>query len=204
MKKDIQKNDNTKRKNKSGASITIISSLSYLVLGFIMIFMPNIIGNALSYVLGIVLTVYGLFNIISFFLNKDDNMYMELVVGVIATAFGIFTLFSPGIIAEIIFVIIGIIIIIDSLMDVKNSFQLKALGMKKWWICLIVSIVVIILGLCTIFLADSIRNFLIIILGIMMIYEGVSGLVIIGLMSHYARKFGKDKNMIEVEATDKE
>lgn len=203
MKKEIQKSENlNKKKNKSGTNITIISSLAYLVLGFIMIFMPHTIGNTLSYVLGIVLTIYGLFNIISYFLGKEENLYMELTVGIIATAFGIFTLFSPGIISKIIFVIIGIIIIIDSLMDVKNSIQLKALGMKKWWICLLVSVAVIILGLCTIFFADFFRDFLIIILGIIMIYEGVSGLVIIGLMGHYSKKFGKDKQMINVEATD--
>lgn len=198
------KNKINKTENKSGANFTIISSLAYLVLGFIMIFMPNTVGNSLSYVLGIILTIYGLFNIISFFTNRDENKYMEITVGVIATAFGIFTLFSPGIIAKIIFVIFGILIVIDSLMDAKNSFQLRALGMKKWWICLLVSALVIILGLCTIFLADFFREFLIIILGIIMIYEGISGLVIIGLMGHYSKKFGRNnKQMINVEATDK-
>ncbi len=204
MKKEIKKSENHERiKNKSGANVTIISSLAYLVLGFIMIFMPDTVGNTLSYVLGIVLTVYGLFNIISYFLGKEQNLYMELTVGIIATAFGIFTLFSPGVIAKIIFVIFGIIIIIDSLLDVKHSIQLKALGMKKWWICLLVSVAIIIIGLSTIFFADFFRDFLIFILGIIMIYEGVSGLVMIGLMSHYAKKFGNDKKMINVEAIDK-
>ena len=169
-----------------------------------MIFMPDTVGNTLSYVLGIVLTIYGLFNIISFFTNKEENKYLELIIGIVATAFGIFTLFSPGIIAKIIFVIFGIIIVLDSLMDVKNSFQLKALGMKKWWVCFLVSIAVIILGLCTIFLSGFFRDFLIIIIGIIMIYEGVSGLVIIGLMGHYAKKVNKNNQIITVDAVDRD
>lgn len=192
------------KKSMNGTNFTIISSLSYLVLGFIMIFMPDTVGNTLSYVLGIVLTIYGLFNIISFFTNKEENKYLELIIGIIATAFGIFTLFSPGIIAKIIFVIFGIIIVLDSLMDVKNSFQLKALGMKKWWVCFLVSIAVIILGLCTIFLSGFFRDFLIIIIGIIMIYEGVSGLVIIGLMGHYAKKVNKNNQIITVDAVDRD
>ena len=191
------------KKGMNGTNFTIISSLSYLVLGFIMIFMPDTVGNTLSYLLGIVLTIYGLFNIITFFTTKEENKYMELIIGVIATGFGIFTLFTPGIIAKIIFVIFGIIIVLDSLMDVKNSFQLKALGMKKWWICLLVSIAIILLGLCTIFFSGFFRDFLIMIIGIIMIYEGISGLVIIALMSHYAKKFNKNKQIINVEATDK-
>lgn len=192
------------KKSMNGTNFTIISSLSYLVLGFIMIFMPDTVGNTLSYVLGIVLTIYGLFNIISFFTNKEENKYLELIIGIVATAFGIFTLFSPGIIAKIIFVIFGIIIVLDSLMDVKNSFQLKALGMKKWWVCFLVSIAVIILGLCTIFLSGFFRDFLIIIIGIIMIYEGVSGLVIIGLMGHYAKKVYKNNQIITVDAVDRD
>ena len=192
------------KKSMNGTNFTIISSLSYLVLGFIMIFMPDTVGNTLSYVLGIVLTIYGLFNIISFFTNKEENKYLELIIGIIATAFGIFTLFSPGIIAKIIFVIFGIIIVLDSLMDVKNSFQLKALGMKKWWVCFLVSIAVIILGLCTIFLSGFFRDFLIIIIGIIMVYEGVSGLVIIGLMGHYAKKVNKNNQIITVDAVDRD
>ena len=192
------------KKSMNGTNFTIISSLSYLVLGFIMIFMPDTVGNTLSYVLGIVLTIYGLFNIISFFTNKEENKYLELIIGIIATAFGIFTLFSPGIIAKIIFVFFGIIIVLDSLMDVKNSFQLKALGMKKWWVCFLVSIAVIILGLCTIFLSGFFRDFLIIIIGIIIIYEGVSGLVIIGLMGHYAKKVNKNNQIITVDAVDRD
>lgn len=197
-----EKKRSSEHKDKNTASFVIISSLAYLVLGFIMIIFPTKISSVLCYTLGIVLTIYGLFNIISFFVNKEAKMYLELIVGIIATAFGIFTLFSPKIIVDIIFVAIGIVIILDSLMDIKHSFQLKALGMKRWWICLIVSVAIILLGLSTIFFPTFFGNFLIILLGIIMIYEGISGLSITGLISHYAKNFGNDKKMIEAEATD--
>ncbi|MEE1318559.1 MAG: DUF308 domain-containing protein [Ruminococcus sp.] len=197
-----EKKRSSEHKDKNTASFVIISSLAYLVLGFIMIIFPTKISSVLCYTLGIVLTISGLFNIISFFVDKEAKMYLELIVGIIATAFGIFTLFSPKIIVDIIFVAIGIVIILDSLMDIKHSFQLKALGMKRWWICLIVSVAIILLGLSTIFFPTFFGNFLIILLGIIMIYEGISGLSITGLISHYAKNFGNDKKMIEAEATD--
>ncbi|MGN1432302.1 MAG: HdeD family acid-resistance protein [Ruminococcus sp.] len=201
MDKKSTRKKNIFNKEKSAASTAIIASLAYMVLGFIMMLFPESIRDVLCYTLGIVLTVYGLFNIISFFINKEFGLYFELIVGVLATAFGIFTLFSPSIIVNIIFVTIGIIIIIDSLMDIKHSFQLKALGMKYWWICTAVSVSVIILGLCTIFFPSFFGEFLIFLLGIIMIYEGISGLSIIGLFSHYSKK-RKDNKMIDVDATD--
>lgn len=201
MDKKSTRKKNIFNKEKSAASTAIIASLAYMVLGFIMMLFPESIRDVLCYTLGIVLTVYGLFNIISFFINKEFGLYFELIVGVLATAFGIFTLFSPSIIVNIIFVTIGIIIIIDSLMDIKHSFQLKALGMKYWWICTAVSVSVIILGLCTIFFPSFFGEFLIFLLGIIMIYEGISGLSIIGLFSHYSKR-RKDNKMIDVDATD--
>lgn len=87
--------------------------------------------DVLCYALGGAMTVYGLFNIISFFVDREGGMYFELVIGVISTGFGIFALFSPTSIAAIINIPIGIIIIVDSIMDMKHSLTLRSLGMKN-------------------------------------------------------------------------
>lgn len=194
---------NTNNKKKSRFSTIIISSLAYLVLGFIMVIFPSTIGTALCLILGIALTVYGLFNTISFFISRESNLYVELIIGVLSTAFGVFTLISPDIIKNIVFSIIGIVIIIDSLMDIKHAFQLKALGMKFWWIYLIISTLVIILGICTIFFQSFFAQMLMILLGLMMIYEGISGFTIIALIGHYAKKSTINRKMIDVKAEDK-
>jgi uncharacterized membrane protein HdeD (DUF308 family) len=70
-------------------------------------------------------------------------------------------------------------------MDVKKSFQLKALGMKRWWIAFLVSALIIVFGLCTIFLPHFFGNMLMIVLGIALVYEGLSGFVIVALISRY-------------------
>ena len=82
MNKKTTKKKNIFNKEKSAASTAIIASLAYLVLGFIMMLFPKSISDVLCYTLGIVLTVYGLFNIISFFINKEFGLYFELIIGV--------------------------------------------------------------------------------------------------------------------------
>lgn len=190
------------RKQKSSASIILLSSLAYLVLGFIMIIFPDRISTTLCYALGIVLTVYGLFNVVSFFINPQNNMYLELVVGIVSAGFGVFTLFSPDIIKNIIHVILGIVIVIDSVMDIKHGFQLKALGFGKWWLTVIVSLSVILISLYIIFFPNTFDGILIILLGIIMIYEGISGLVIAGFFGYYSSKQVKGTEIIEVDAED--
>ena len=197
------KRKRTVRSHEKGAKTAILaSSLSYIVLGIIMLIFPDEVSNFLCYAMGIVLTIYGLFNILNFFLSRELELYPELIVGIAATAFGVFTIASPQTIKSIIFIAIGVIIIIDSCMDIKNSIRLKAFGMKRWWVYFILSIAIIILSIITIIFNSFFGNFLIVILGLMMIYEGISGLTIAVLISHFIKQMDKSSNMIETSADD--
>lgn len=197
-----------KRKQKSSFTSSVVSSLACLVLGIVMIVSPNSITVALCYTLGTALTIYGLFNIILFFINRKNGFIFEMIAGVLATSFGIFSLISPDSIREILFFIIGIVIIIDSTLDIKHALALKMFGMKYWWVYLILSIAVISLGICTIVFSKFFANFIIILLGALLIYEGISGLSITGLVGYHSKKYNSvkynDNGMIEVEAYDKD
>ena len=120
------------KKKKNPAATMMMTSLAYIVLGIVTVVFPQKVLDVLCYALGGAMTVYGLFNIISFFVDREGGMYFELVIGVISTGFGIFALFSPTSIAAIINIPIGIIIIVDSIMDMKHSLTLRSLGMRKW------------------------------------------------------------------------
>ena len=139
------------KKKKNPAATMMMTSLAYIVLGIVTVVFPQKVLDVLCYALGGAMTVYGLFNIISFFVDREGGMYFELVIGVISTGFGIFALFSPTSIAAIINIPIGIIIIVDSIMDMKHSLTLRSLGMRKWWIPFIIAIVMIMFSLTTIF-----------------------------------------------------
>ena len=68
----------------------MMTSLAYIVLGIVTVVFPQKVLDVLCYALGGAMTVYGLFNIISFFVDREGGMYFELVIGVISTGFGIF------------------------------------------------------------------------------------------------------------------
>lgn len=190
------------KKKKNPTAAMMMTSLAYIVLGIVTVVFPQKVLDVLCYALGGAMTVYGLFNIISFFVDREGGMYFELVIGVISTGFGIFALFSPGSIATIINIPLGIIIIVDSIMDIKHSLTLRSLGMKKWWISFIISIAVIIFILVTIFFKNIFGELLMIALGIALIYEGISGFSLIILLSRYHKEYDRNQRMIDAEATD--
>lgn len=191
------------RKNKSKSINTmIISSLAYLVLGLIMIIWSKSVETAFCYALGTALTVYGIFNILSFFLSRETSLMLELITGILSTAVGVFTLISPGTIIGIIFFIIGILIIIVSAMDIKYALMLKAYNMKYWWIYFVLSLIVIIIGISTILFKDFFADLIMILLGALLVYEGLSGLSLLFFTNRYSKKSENNRRMIDAEATD--
>ena len=191
----------SKSKNKKhgkAISTAIISALAYIVLGFVMIFYPDKVSIALCYTLGGALTVYGLFNLITYFTSKQAFFGFEMIVGIAATAFGVFFLISPQSILGMIFAIIGILIIVDSTIDIKRSFQLKSLGVEYWWISFVVSALIIIFAITTIIFPGFFADIIMIILGIALVYEGISGLTLIATIGHYAKKISNESQMINI------
>ena len=179
---------NNKTKQGKAISTAIISALAYIVLGFVMIFYPDKVSIALCYALGGALTVYGLFNLITYFTAKQASFGFEMIVGIAATAFGVFFLISPQSIYGMIFAIIGILIIVDSAIDIKRSFQLKVLGVKYWWISFLVSALIIIFAISTIIFPTVFADFIMVVLGITLVYEGISGLALMASIGHFAKK----------------
>lgn len=65
------------KKKKNPAATMMMTSLAYIVLGIVTVVFPQKVLDVLCYALGGAMTVYGLFNIISFFVNREGGMYFE-------------------------------------------------------------------------------------------------------------------------------
>lgn len=177
----------------------IVASIAYIVLGLFMVRDPNAVKNGLYLVFGISILLYGIINTVSFFINKDneENLFLELAFGVIACAVGIFSLVSPGIINGILLQVIVIVLVIDGAVNIKRSFNLKAYGMTRWYIFLITAAITVVAGILSIILYSAIENAIVVIMGIILIYEGVSSLVTMITVARYKRKITKQLALIE-------
>ena len=74
-----------------------LAALAYLVIGVILLLLPNTSKRVLCTVVGLGVTVYGVFSLLGFLLDRgSDGFSVELIVGVAALAFGLFSLLNPG------------------------------------------------------------------------------------------------------------
>lgn len=188
--------DKTKR---SVLGTFIIASIAYIVLGVFMIVNSQKIADGINIVFGIVMLVYGIINVISFFLNKDteENLFLELALGVIAVGLGVFSLCAPDIIQKIVFYTIGAILIIDGLVNAKRAFNLKSMGFNGWIALLVIAAIGIILGILCIVLYMNMENAILMFIGISLVYEGIAGLITMLMVARIKKKVEKELALVE-------
>lgn len=176
----------------------IITALAFLVLGVVMVIKPSLAMNALCYLVGAVLTVYGVFNIFSFLFARERTVTFELIVGVLTTAIGIFTLISPSSIMNILQLVLGLVIIIDSLLGLKRAFALRELESKGWKTMLILSVAAAVLGILFMVKKDLFGTVLFTIIGIVLTCQGISDLISVIQISIIGRRVRKELDLVEI------
>lgn len=181
----------------------IVAAIAYIVLGIFMVTHSDSIINGINIVFGIVMLLYGIINIIVFFLNKDQeaNLFMEMAIGVVAVALGIFSLLNEDLIVKIFFYTVGAVLIIDGLVNIKRAFSLKSMEFSRWYVLLISAAIGIILGALCIFLYMGMGQVIVIFVGIALIYEGIASLLTMLLVSRTKKKITKE--IIRMEKDDR-
>ena len=102
----------------------VVAALAFVALGLVLILWPDASMHVLCYLVGGALTLYGGFNVLSFVFSQERAFTFELVIGVLTAAIGIFALLSPDSIRDILSVVLGLVVIIDSLIGIKRAFTL--------------------------------------------------------------------------------
>lgn len=157
-----------------------------LVLGCIMLFAPAHVTQLLCMLVGAGITIYGLFNVLSFIFSRGTVAYsFELLIGICATAFGVFSLVNPNFLSKFLFIVLGLLIMVSSICGVKRAFTLKNYGFERWFLMLISAVVTLVLAITIVIYPALYGDMLMMAIGIVMIVEAVSDLLIciISMMS---------------------
>ena len=177
----------------------VIASIAYIVLGVFMVIKSQAVANGINDVFGVIMLIYGVINIIVFFINKDadENLFLELATGVIAIGLGVFSLVVQDLMQQILFYAIGGVLLIDALVNIKRAVNLRYLGFPRWNIFLIAAIIGVILGILCIVFYTVIPQSVVVFFGVSLIYEGVSSLIILILDARVRKRISNDLARIE-------
>ena len=176
----------------------IVSAVLCMLLGVVLIIWSAETVSIICMVLAGGLVVMGVVNLIGFFTNHGWNTFSGML-GLILVLVGIWLYMRPEYIAMIIPIVIGVILAVHGLGDIKLGFETKANGYDKWWSVLLLGVISFALGIICIVNAFGVVSLAMKFIGAALIYDGVSDLWIVSRAAKAARHLKQEADALDVE-----
>ena len=102
-------------------------SIAYIIVGLIMLLNPNFISDAINYIMGGLVIVYGIVYSISLYQKKNSGLYnkFDFLAGIICISFGLFLILNPDILVSLIPFCMGVILFMDAISFIINSWFIR-------------------------------------------------------------------------------
>lgn len=180
------------------------SSVIYILLGVCLAFAPISMVNIIcKFVFGIFLIVTGLYHVLIYVFEKENATLLDLFSGTVLLVFGIFLFGNPQIVIKMLPILLGALVLVDSIWTVKGCFKLKKHGSGIWKVFLIGSLIFIGLGVVLIVNPFTIVKNVMIFAGAVLLANGVADIVLMILMRQ-GIKHAVEKIVEEQEAENAE
>ncbi len=130
------------KKDKS----SIVASIMFFILGICLFINPGEMIKFITYIIGIILVVYGSIKLYNYYKFKDSISNIQLTLGITTIVLGLIVMFCNGIIELAIRLVMGGFILANGLNKLIVALNGKETN-NKWKELLIISIILIIGGL---------------------------------------------------------
>lgn len=176
----------------------LLSSVMCIVLGVIFIIWKGGVIDLLGSILAIGMIVIGVVYLTSFFLNFVTNG-LSVVMGIMVLAVGIWFLIQPSVIVSLIPIVIGVVLLFHGIRAVIETMNIKRFGYEGWGVSLVLAVISIICGLICVFDAFGVMEKAIIVVGLILLFNGASNIWVALSASHAARDYERRNGTVDVE-----
>ena len=159
----------------------LVISAALCILGVLLIVYPTISAKVLCYILGGVLTVYGIIKMVGYF-SKDLYrlaFQYDLASGALITALGVIMLVIPDGVISVTHTVIGILILADGLFKIQIAIDAKRFGVSRWWLIAAAAILTGVIGLLLILHPFAGAAAAMILMGVGLLAEGILNLSVV-------------------------
>lgn len=182
----------------------LISAVLCALFGITLVVWPDISSKAVCMGLGCVLALTGLVNLIAFFVRRDGTLLSQvsMLAGIVLTVLGVWIIVDPYVLIRIIPVVIGAVMVMHGVHNLLQAMELWREKYDKWWVALLLGILTAGFGVLLITNPFEAVNTMARLIGLMLIYDGISDLWIISRISKTAKAAVETMRALEVEAVE--
>lgn len=129
--------------------ISILESVIFAILGTVLVCNPEGSVRIISYILGAIFIIAGVYKMINYFAAKGryDFYNYDFIYGILAIIIGLVTIMYNNTIGAIFRVMIGLWVMYSALIRASLAFKLKTLDLNVWVYTIILAILMFICGL---------------------------------------------------------
>lgn len=196
--KILNKNVAAMKRNK------VLGAVIMIVLGIVLLVWP---GQALALacrIAGAALCIGGIAAVVMFFVTKDKGFVVTtaMIAGVVVACLGFWIFLRPEVLAQLFPTIIGLFVIITGLINISEAITIhreRGTGVTSTFV---IALITILLGLLIFFRPSFINNILVRLIGIVLIFDGVSNAWIMSKITGKIREVEQDLKAPDGRAVD--
>ena len=181
----------------------IVEAIVMIAIGAVLIFWTEASLVIMARALAILLVLAGVIFVISYFIHKDKSLVMSggFAMGIIIAAIGVWIFLKPDAFTDFIPKLFGVFILISGLMNLGQTISLVSYKYSLWWLSLVLAIGTIIMGAFLLFNPKDAKEIAVTIIGIFLVYDGLTNLWTVSRVSKYAKRVKQEMNAVDVEAS---
>ena len=176
----------------------ILSAVVCVAIGVVLLIWPKETIDVFCKVLAAGLIIMGIVNLLSYFMNRAVQAFSG-ILGLVVMLVGFWVFIKPERVEGIIPIVIGAILAIHAIQDIKLAIETKRNGYEKWWSMLIIAFISLIFGVICIVNAIGVVKLAIQVVGIALIYDGVSDLWVVTKAVRMEKAARQEAEALDVE-----
>ena len=183
----------------------LLSALTSLVLGFFMMFSPDVVNNVLRFILGGGLSLFGALEIVFVFAKPNGLLSVGRVVpGVLSLAVGLVFFFRFETFVSLLWILLGVSLLIDGIYKLQYAFELKAVLVKTWWINLLMSLAALVMAAVLMIQPFDVQKSMTVFAGVLLAVNGLFDLASIGIMLFFRKRLRDTTRVLICDAEEGE
>lgn len=153
------------------------SSIAYLIIGFILLIKPGTALVTIVHILALLAVVMGVVSLVTYFKDKYSVGNGGVIKGIVYFFIAAFLYFGAGFIISIVPFILGLLIVISGIVKLQEALDMMKYRADGSVTVLVIAILSLVLGILILINPFGTAELLFRIIGIALIYNGVSDLL---------------------------
>lgn len=171
-----------------------IAACLYIVIGVLLIIVKDKAPAWVCRILGAGLCAIGLYNLVYHFVQNE--LIIGLPCDVMMIVAGVLLLVLAEFIAALVAILLGVFMIFKSIFGLQGALIDKKAGMRSWIVDFVYAILTLVMGIALIVPSTGIIDGFVIFLGVVLIVDGVLGLVALVLSLVMDRRGVTDEDCV--------